>query len=220
MPTENELLWEVFPHLDVAVRKDHERMGATGGGHDFVHALMVAQYAVKIAENDHIGKLAWIAGLCHNTDRLFPEDAAERTIQVYMNLSDIGFVDDEKALIVEAVFEHHKLNDDGDNPVTITVKDADRLANVGALLFVRAGQFYHNLPAMDPQYVLEPDPAATYHDPKTVLHDIRCALEWEPWLRLKKAKELGKPRFELLERFIDDVQLQMKETDLFSYSWK
>lgn len=220
MPTVNKPLWEVFPHLNVAVRKDHERMGATGGAHDFVHALMVAQYAVKIAENDHTGKLAWIAGLCHNTDRLFPEDAVERIIQVYMNLSDIGFVDDEKALIVEAVLEHHKLNNDNDNPVTITVKDADRLANVSALLLVRAGQFYPNLPAFDPRFLIKPDPMATYREPKTVLHDIRCALEWEPWLRLPKAKELGKPRFTLLKRFIDDVQFQMKETGLLSFPWK
>lgn len=161
-----------------------------------------------------------IAGMCHNTDRIFPTAQVEKKVRRYICFPEIDFADVERDFIVEAVMEHDKLNNSNDNPVTITLKDADRLANVSALLLVRAGQFYHNLPAMDPRYILEPDPAATYRDPKTVLHDIRCALEWEPWLRLQKARQLGKPRFALLRSFIDDVQFQIQETGLLSFPWE
>lgn len=40
-------LWEAFTELVNEVRQDHEKQKVlVGGGHDFAHALMVAQYAI------------------------------------------------------------------------------------------------------------------------------------------------------------------------------
>ncbi len=213
-------LWTRYPNLVEAVRQDHINQGATGGAHDFVHAMMVAQYAAMIAEDERTGELAWIAAICHNTDRLFPDEDDEgvsrRVVRYLVNgVPDITVSNGET--MMEAVLTHHKLNDDADNPVTVTLKDADRLANIGPNLIIRAGQHYHELPAFDPQYLVEPDPEATYRNPKTVLHDILCALEWEPWLRLPKAQGLAKPYFDFLREFHRLFSVQMEELELVPY---
>lgn len=48
--------WELFPKLTVAVKADHA--GRECGHHLFEHALMVAQYALIIAEDEETGRLA------------------------------------------------------------------------------------------------------------------------------------------------------------------
>ena len=119
--------------------------------------------------------------------------------------------------MVEAVLNHPKLNDSADNLITITLKDADRLANLGPNAYIRSGQLYHYLPAYDPRYIKNPNPAATFSDPKTVLHDIRCALEWEQWLRLPRAKEIGKKYFDHLRAYLNDFEKQIHEAGLVSF---
>ncbi|MCR4328834.1 MAG: HD domain-containing protein [Patescibacteria group bacterium] len=219
-------LWEKHAALTAKVREDHLEQKAFGG-HDITHALMVAQYATLITEDERTGELAWIAGMCHNTDRIFPEIRDEKLPSVkvifirskvvsYLDLVK-GIASEEQELVIEAVLEHHKKNSDADNPVTVVLKDADRLANIGVNNIVRSGQHYSNLLPFDPRYVTTSDPTATYRDPKTVLHDVRCSLEWESWLRMPKAKKLADRWFRLYEVFVKAFADQLEETGLLPY---
>lgn len=211
-----QTLWEFYEghyaDLIEAVRQDHISHGKFGGGHDFTHALMVARYAVMIADQVDIGLMAWAAAICHNTDRIWPDldhEGIEETVHRY--LSSTSFTEAARKSIIEAVLEHHKLNDENDSPVTMVLKDADRLANIGPNNIIRSGQLYNYLPAYDPRYVAHPDPEATYKNPKTNLHDVLCSLEWEPWLRCPKAIELAKPYFDYYRQFKDMFVRQMVE---------
>lgn len=207
-----KLYEERYADLVEEVRQDHIDHGKFGGGHDFTHALMVARYAVLIAEDLDIGRLAWVAAICHNTDRIHREayeGELATLLRGYLSVTDLD--DAEKRLVVEAVLEHHSLNKDEDSPVTVVLKDADRLANIGPNNILRSGQLYNELPAYDPRYVAHPDPEATYRVPKTVLHDVLCSLEWEPWFRTPKAKELAGPYFEFYREFAWRFVCQMRE---------
>jgi HD superfamily phosphodiesterase len=191
---------------------DHSEGGSIPGGHDFLHALMVAQYGQIIADNEQNGMLAWVAGLCHNTDRLFPGKEVERLSHYLENGTNLSSIDRE--IIVKAVLKHSELNKPDDGIITIILKDADRLANIGPNIFIRSGQFYHQLPAYDPRYIVKPNPEAVYNKPLTVLDDIKFCLEWEEWLRMPKAKKLAKPYFKLLRTVIKKFEYQLKETNL------
>lgn len=219
-------LWEVFSELTSWIRADHIKRKAIGGGHDFLHALMVAQYAEIIAEDEHTGMLAWIAGIIHNTDRLFPKEQVKEKLHLYLNKAT-DFSSEEKGFIIEAVLNHSKLNDPKDKPVTVVLKDADKLANIGPNLIVRSGQFYHTLPAYDPRFVEQRDPTATFREPKTVLHDISLSLEWKEkdkygsdWFRVPKAKKLSERWFERLQIFWNGFAEQLKEVNLLPYPFE
>ncbi|MDO8574157.1 MAG: HD domain-containing protein [bacterium] len=214
-----------YQRLIQAVRKDHDDRGAVGGPHDFLHALMVAHYCVLIAEDELTGVLAWVAAICHNTDRLWPDfDESDIRLKVAYYLAsqpdafDITAVED----VTQAVLDHHKPNGENDGQVTVVLKDADRLANMGPNLIIRSGQHYSKLPAYDPRFVRIPDSRASYRNPMTVLHDILCALEWAEeggrfGIRSPRAKELMKPYVRFLNYFRDLMQQQLKETYLLGY---
>lgn len=226
MATQTERpLWGIYEEryadLVQEIREIHISHGKFGGGHDFTHALMVARYAAMVAEGynfpgdeerGHLGRLAWIAAICHNADRIWPnltQDHIEVAVRTHLSATDLNT--DERQLVVDAVLEHHSLNKPQDSAVTVVLKDADRLANLGPNLFIRSGQHYHDLPAYDPRFVENPDPRATYPEPMTVLYDILCALEWEPWLRCPKAIELAAPYFDFLREFKRLFEHQMWE---------
>ena len=216
-------LWEIFPDIVKKVRQDHiDKNALIESSHNFLHALMVAQYAKIIANDENTGIAAWVAGIIHNTDRLFSEQKVLERLKYYLETPDSSCLyfrlhDSDQEDIIEAVLNHSNLNDPNDSPVTITLKDADRLANIGANMPVRSGQHYHNLPDYDPRYVKNSDPEATYRNPKTCLHDIKCALEWKSMLRLPKAKKLAKPWFKQLQIFIKGFAKQLKDVDLYPY---
>lgn len=208
--------WKIYEgHYAILVervRQDHINHGKFGGGHDFTHALMVARYAVLIDDEVDIGLMAWAAAICHNTDRIWPDldhKGIEQVVRGY--LIPTGFTEETRGSIVKAVLEHHDLNKPEDSPVTVVLKDADRLANIGPNLFIRSGQHYHDLPAYDPRFVAEPDPRANYKNPMTVFHDVMCSLEWEPWLRTPKAIELAKPYFDFFRQLKEMFVRQMVE---------
>jgi len=73
-------LWKIFSEFTDMLRKEHQERRIIGGSHDFLHTIMVAQYGEIIADNEDLGLLSWIAGMCHNTDRLFP-DHSEKDIE-------------------------------------------------------------------------------------------------------------------------------------------
>lgn len=220
-----EKLWEKFPILCEMVRRDHRQKGvAVGGPHDFTHALMVAQYAFIIAKDTavkRIGELAWIAGICHNTDRLFPvsDDQIAEKVREYLTGTDLDdFIDQEQ--VVEAVLKHSRPNETNDNTITIALKDADRLANIGPNWYLRMAQYAPRLPVCDPRYFDTADPEATYRNCRTLFHQFRCVLEWEGWLRMPKAKEMAKPWFDAMRQFMAGLEDQLKEVRLVPYPFE
>lgn len=227
-----EMLVEKFPVLVQRVRKDHAAKSAlVGTGHDFSHALMVAQYCLMIAD-DPLATMAWPAAICHNTDRLFPDDSEEfieKRVRKYFELEDvrggmdrdyrINFSDKEVDLIIEAVMCHSHRPSENDNSVTVVLMDADKLANIGSLLALRSAQFQPNLPIVDLRYLDQRPPGTSFKKPGSIYWDIKSSLEWaEPgWIRTPKAKDLAKPLFEELQIVLDGVVRQYENTGLVPY---
>ena len=208
--------WERFPILTEKVRQDHIVHGVHGGSHDFYHALAVAQYALLIVEDTALASLAWVAGLCHNTDKMFPAEKVSAVVQDYLD-TGTDFSLDEKTLVRVAVLEHGKRNDPCDSLVTVALKDGDRLGNIGPLHWLRSAQFRPSILPVDPRYISSQDPTATFKNPKTILRDIEHTLEWEEWLRLPKAKQLGKPLFAEIRRFKATIQKQFETLGLLPF---
>jgi len=115
---------------------------------------------------------------------------------------------------------HSKPNDINDNPVTIVLKDADRLASIGPIAAFCSAQGFSCVPAYDPRYLKKPDPLATYLNARTPFNAIRYTLEWEPWLRTDKAKELAKPWFKQLRTFLNGFSIQLEEVELLPYPFE
>lgn len=205
-------LWRTFPKLIETVWADHEARGALGGAHNPLHAIFVAQYGVLISDAPWLQRCSFVAGICHNVDRIYREnkELVKHIVSGYLETTGILLSAHEKELILDAVLEHSKKNDPDDNPVTVVLKDADRLGNIGPLHWIRAGQFRPTIPPVDPRFITTSDPTATFRDPKSVLQDITNTLEWESWLRMPKAKELGKPMFDEIRRFIANIEHQFR----------
>ncbi|MBM3206520.1 MAG: hypothetical protein FJZ43_02775 [Candidatus Staskawiczbacteria bacterium] len=212
-------LWKHFSELTECVKEDHIKFKKPNDVHDFLHAIMVAQYCSIISENPYFGELAFVAGICHNTDRLFGENNVETRVSYYLNYLT-GLTDGQKKTVLEAVINHSKPNDPDDNPVTIILKDADRLAIIGPNSYIRVGQALSKCPAYNPRYIENQDPKASYQNPLNPLNAMKFWLEWETWLRVPKAKELAKPWFNMIRLFISGIKNQLIETDLFPYPFE
>ncbi|OGZ27174.1 MAG: hypothetical protein A2365_00700 [Candidatus Nealsonbacteria bacterium RIFOXYB1_FULL_40_15] len=198
--------WQVYPCLTKKVWDDHS--GRAVLGHDFTHALLVAQYGDIIAGEDAVlAKLAWVAGICHNTDRIFSPDEEKERVRGYLELTD--FTEEEKRLVLEAVLHHSEKNKDDDNSVTVILKDADRLAGAGVLCPIRAGQHLHNIPVFDPGHIFQFLPGESFQSAFTVLSGLRFTLEWRDMLRCPIAINLGREWFGLLEFLIGRLQHQL-----------
>lgn len=211
-------LFQKYQKLVQQVRYDHEQYRVNTPGHDLLHALMVAQYAVMIAPDASIGELAWVAALLHNTDRLLKNDVLVEP-QVTKHLLSTPLSLEEQKVVCRAVLEHAKRNSDDDDDVTMVLKDADRLANIGPSNILRIGQGFPHLPAVDPLHFAQ-DPSASYENLKSVYRNVAELVLWdsEGWLRLPKARELAKPYFDFLRQFMKLLERQYEEVELKPYS--
>lgn len=219
-------VWELFPELYRVVKEEHERVGLIGDGHDFWHAVRVAQCAIKIAETPEVGRLAAAAGLCHNADYILrlknprwwsnpAPDLITLCVQNWLQ-QEPRIRDEEYLQIADAVVLHDRQNKyQVGKPVVITLADADRVVNLEADVIIRCGQYYSNLPAVDPVHWLD-DPEATYRKPKSVLRDIAYALDWVERggpvsIRLPKAWGPAISRATFLRSYLETVRRQWKE---------
>ena len=212
-----------FAPLVNAVRKDHIEQGAVGGGHDLTHALVVAGYCDKIADDPETRMLAWVAAIVHNTDRLWHKQSNEETAKKVRSYLDDAteLAEGQKQIVLQAVMRHSRPNDAEDDAVTTVLKDADRVANLGIVAVIRSGQLYNGLLAADPRFILEPDPSANYRNPKTAFYDVLAALEWDPregkpkfCIRLPKAIALATPYFDWLRMGRDLEARRLEEAGL------
>lgn len=217
-----ELLVQEFRLLLENVARDHEEnRGMAGGHHDMHHALSVAQTTLIIAPDVDTARLAWVAGILHNTDRLFcdrskmlPEEQKLRVIFLIEERLSLTNLDrQEKEPVVEAVVNHAGLNGPKDSTVKITLMDADRIANLGAIHGIRMAQHFPNQPIFNPKDPLKSS-GAKYENPNFWVDNCLTTLEWKDdprvMLRLPKAKELAEPGFKFLEAMLVDILRQQK----------
>lgn len=230
-------IWEIYPSLTRAAKWAHDEVGLNNGGHDFDHALRVAQMAFVVASDQDMewARLAGVAGLLHNNDRILErklrlksenisrvdDEAVVKMTQEMLRESGL-FSEDERRLIVEAVINHgSKPNHPDDHLVSVALADADRLINMEPDVIIRSGQHHANIPVLDPIYI-EATPGANYRDPKTVAWDIANCITWAsdsgPYiLRLPKARELGQERAAYLREFIATLKRQRADLGLMPY---
>lgn len=220
----------MYPGLAQDVKDAHERVGLTASGHDTDHDFEVGQLALMVCwkENRNAAMFAGIAGLLHSTDRIIerelgsaketistaPEEMIEQRVREL--IQPIALTGAERQSILEAVIHHgSKPNRLDDDLVMIAVADADRLANMGASLPIRAGQHYDKLRVLNPQTIqYDPSrrsPREKYNNPDSVLWDLQNAIDWYrcssgPYaIRLPRAREIAKVRAERLERYIREI---------------
>lgn len=203
---------ELFPGLAKRVREAHEERGLISS-HGVDHDLRAANYALMIAPDARTARLAAAAGLCHSADHMVEKLVRE--------LLQGDLTEDERDEVVLAVLRHESVNSESDTPVEVTLKDADRLANLDADVIARSGQFHPDLLVVDPIH-LENDPEATYHDPRSLLWDVANCVSWTeetgPYvLRLPKARALGASRAAFLRFYISTIHAQREEAGLIPY---
>lgn len=198
-----------------AVKQLHEKEVSPGHGID--HDLMVAQYAAIISGDERVGEMLWVAGLLHSLDR-FQCNLEEELGSLLGLLPEGEFSYDEIGQIRVAVLEHGKKNSDDDGPVAVALKDADRLANLGAITLIRSGQFFHNKPACKMDSLHGPHPGGNYKNPTCSLDDVYYMMEWESkegvCLRLPRAKEMARRRCDFMRVFLAFVQSEFEEAGL------
>ncbi len=225
-------IWHVLLELTERVWKDHAEVGMLGGHHDPDHAIRVAQMAVEVSEEPNVWLLAGTAGLVHNADRIIQHRlglnrrrAPKENVRelVLSELSVTKFNKADRELIVDAVLNHDGKNDPSDSPVLVALMDADRLVNAEPDLIIRAGQFFSDLPVVDPIY-LEKDPDANYHDPRSVLRDVMETIVWLTpgddnlfYVRLPKARAMAVQRKKFFDDFLKELLLRREESGFYPY---
>ncbi len=221
--------WDRLPDLARAVRVGHYSVGITGGAHDFLHAARVADVAGRLLVGDvdeRILNLAMAGGFCHNADRVLQytmhaghrkdvhRDKVAALITDWLSAEPrINRAD--WPLVIADVLAHDQGNFEGD-PITLqALRDADRYVGVGAEVVMRAGQFYHDKPAVSP-YLLH-EPGVSFREPGSVLRDIDHNCEWESGtfgLRLSRAKQMARERFAYLRSYMERVKKEWAEDGL------
>lgn len=224
------MIKEMFPRTFGAVSASHKQFELSGG-HDIYHALRVAETAYKIAIKEwhdrRIARLAALAGLCHNADRVIqkklnigrqpvPDKVIAVLVAHWLQNENMSLSELDK--VVNAVMKHEDKNSRRDSKVLIATRDADRVVNLDLDLVIRSGQHFHDVPAVDFVYFLD-DPSATYSEPKSSLRDIAYALEWvdekSPYcIRTSFGKKLGEERAVALRWFINTLLKQLEKTGM------
>jgi len=197
-----------FIHLACEMHK--HALGVQGHGLD--HDLMVAGYCLLITEDQRTGELAWLAAFMHSIDRNCKNPVNAFNIMIHI-LEEEDMADYELKMIIDAAKNHFKPNSATDSAVLVTLKDADRLANIGPLNLIRCGQHRKDLPAIT-LGVFDLHPQSTFKSPKSALDCIFYNLEWEDMLRLPKAKKLAKKYFDYYRKFLELNRIQFAEVGL------
>lgn len=182
-----------YARLYAAVKTEHEQSSHKHRGHGLDHDAAVAQMAALIAPAEKLADMGWVAGLIHSTDRLMKGiDPASKLREHLSLLPPEGFSPSEVEEIFVAALEHAEKIPTHRSPTQEILQDADKLVNMQAMVLIRVGQFRHDMPAVELQYLKGKNPASTYHAPKNVLDNVRIvAEEYPPLLFTEKGRELG-----------------------------
>lgn len=224
--------WEMYPKLTETVRVAHRAYGMEMSGHSFDHALYVGQVGVLIAEDEDTARLAGVAGLCHNADRMLQKhlgigkkSVPEKDVVVLIRgwLEESGELAlEDQGQVIAAVLKHSGPNlSDGDR-VLEALQDADRVCCSRAETVMGTAQSWSELPAIDSRW-LDADPSAhPYKDPRSVLNNLTCRYDWvdptSPFcVRLPRAKALMERRVAFLRAYVDEIKTQRAEIGLWPY---
>lgn len=220
--------WEQYPALARAVKKTHEINGGVCHAHDMGHVLIVAGIVELIAPDPETARLAGIAALCHNADRIIqkmsglgPEDKVQNDDVAEMVgnwlKTEPSLPTEECRIVIEAILSHNKRNGVNDHSVLVTLMDADHLAIMSPDNIMRVGQWAGDrFPPLDLVHLLD-SPTATWRNIESV---FRATKEWMDWadfnkpnicIRLPKAQEMAIGRAKFLKIYQDIVIAHLYE---------
>jgi hypothetical protein len=211
-------VWTLYPRLTAAVKKTHDENGKVFYAHDFEHAVRVANYCHLIAQDEHSGRLAAVAAMCHNADRILQKLHGLGTSGKVNDPEVISMVNDwlgaepaetfsaeERELIIDAVLKHSQRNDPTDSIVLITVMDADRLANSDLDVLMRAGQYTPDVQCIDPVHFLNV-PGESFRAPKSVLGNL--IVSRQEWLDNEGPVPMRLPKaYTIMVRLLNDLKV-------------
>ncbi len=182
-----------FATLYGAVKEDHALSAHRHRGHGLDHDVTVAQMAAYLAPSQHLAEMVWVAGLIHSTDRLLGGASPTEKLREYLTkLPGNLFSKEESEEIFLAALEHSEKMPSHRSPTQEILQDADKLVNMQAAMLIRVGQFRHDMPALELQYLDHSNPQSTYHHPINALDNVRMVSEeYPPLLFTPKGKELG-----------------------------
>jgi HD superfamily phosphodiesterase len=223
----NQRIWDISPDTFKAIKQSHEEVDLKGH-HDIYHAARVGDAAYRIAletwKDDAQAKLAGLAGLCHNADRILETSKAnpsqEEIAALVQAWLDPAHLDQESCdAVIDAVLKHDHINRPDSSTILIALQDADRIINLDPDMLMRAAQFRHMLPTVDYTRFLS-DPRATYHQPESVLRDIAFTLEWispasNVCIRTEIGLTLARERAEFVQQYLDAVKKQLETEGIF-----
>lgn len=220
---------ELFPKMAKAIKESHDEVGMAGTGHDFDHALQVAQVALLIAEDERTRRLAGAAGLCHNADRILqkklgvgkkdvPNQLVLAMLAAWLALEH--FTPDDIDSITNAVLRHSGLNDPSDSAVQIALMDADRIVCSNAENVMSAAAFWRELPTIDPKWLTGDPTAHSYQNPKSILKNLECRFDWvdphsKTCVRLPRAKQMMESRVASIRNYIKRIEAERTEMGLW-----
>ncbi len=150
----------------------------------------------------------FVSAITHSLDRLVErndQEGFEALTHSCLELVDVGEGFREEIFI--AVMDHGKKNDVGrqDSLICVILKDADRIANIGAALAIRSGQFTPDIPPYEMAFLRSVNPTHSYHNPASVLEDLRECFVWGDWMRTSRGKEIFGLKAENLRLYLDLV---------------
>jgi uncharacterized protein len=183
-------------------------------GHDYKHALRTAALAKKIAAAEGYNTAeAEAAGLLHDIGRTLQAEGrahgpagvplAKELLDTYTN-----FNDETKERILSAIHDHSNVETEGD--LAHILQDADKLDGLGAIGISRGYVSKPYLPDYDPNDII-PDPGE-YNNPSTIHQQIRFAMTWYDMLYTETAKQIGKPRYEFMKNFFNEIEKEIVQS--------
>jgi hypothetical protein len=202
------------------------RKGANQNGHGFFdHDHPVAQTCVLIHEHEPSVRKAWLASLLHSLDRLMSEEEERETVERLLSLiPENELSSSDKDEIRVALQNHDGPNREEDSETQMILQDADRLANVNAIVIMRSGQFRSTIPTLELGHLgIGKNPESTFKNPRTAHDDLFNVLEWDPegpeaiakfCLRLPRAIEIGRPHFEYIRNWFRKLQSDFRALGL------
>ncbi len=218
--------WEQYPKLVQAIRAIHDSEGPMFSAHDFYHVIHVAAYCHMIAPDEETGRLAAVAALCHNADRIeqkrsgvgayghVPDEKVRDMVYGWLDTEGDTFSKTDRDRIMDAILHHSGLVGDDADLVLITLIDADRIVNTELDCFIRQGAFSPDLPYADPVHHIS-TPGESFRKPKTHLGTFMVSRE--EWanpndkrfcVRLPKALEIIRARLDDARKFAAMVYKQ------------
>lgn len=208
---------EFRPMLE-RVAEDHHRRAEIGGRHhDLGHTFRVATTVLVVAPDAVTARLSWTAGALHTTDRLFPDEDISEKLAGYLAFSPLA--DGEKQIVTRAVAAHARPNGADDDLVSITLKDADRIADFGAIVLFRAAQMFHDKLVYQPLTPTTLSPGSGYQNSKSVVEDIIYVMEWLEKefvkVRLPKSFELARDGHNFMKSALLDITRQLSAIGMY-----